>query len=82
MILQFTGQTMSSHEGKNTISVELVTQVTDIPMLMMMPEVILFRVELIEPGFIGKIKLTLRWLLDQCVLVRGSVLLLFQLTSE
>ena len=82
MILQFTGRIVASQEGKNTISVELVTQVTDIPMLMMTPEVILFRVELFEPGFISKIKLALRWLWDQCVLVRGSIPHLSQLTYE
>ena len=82
MILQFTDQTVASHEGKNIINVELDTLVTDIPMLIMMPAVISFKAELIEPGFIGKIKLALRWLQDQCTLARGSVPLPSQLTSE
>jgi hypothetical protein len=82
MTLQFTGQTVALQGKKNTISVVVVTQEIDMPILMMMPEVTLFRVGLIEPGSIGMIKPVLQWLLDQYALVRGSVPLLFHPTSE
>ena len=50
---------MASYEEKNTIIIELVTQGTDIPILMMTPEVTSFRAELIELGCIGTIKFVL-----------------------
>ena len=73
---------MTFHGEKNIINVELTIQGIDILILMMMPEVTLFRAELIELGFIGMIKLVLQWLLVQCASVRGFAPLLFHHISE